>query len=526
MTRTPFVLLIALPFAACDDTNSDPRVHRLFGNPERAPLHGVPTPDDTGMDGTSNDPVPHLQPCYEDLDGDGWGNTDRVILAVTCPEGTTSSAGDCDDTAVGAHPGLPEVCGDGLDNDCDGSPAHCAWGGDIPADHATATIEGEVGSDHLGVRVTSAGDTDADGLPDLLVTPAEVWDPEGVVLARVYDGALTGTHAEADASATFVSTGSGTFDACGAGDLDADGQDDIVLGLPDADRVVVETGPFSGRVVVENASTVLSEGYAGSRLGASVAQVGHVWGGGSGRSWIVAGAPALSPSGAAVLVAGAGDGLRDEVFPGTTPAAGTEVAGLGDVDGDGYDDFAMTDRAPDAGRVWVFTRGLDTVATATLPALGGAVEGVGDLNRDGYADVAIGDPLRGEVRVFCGPLEGAYDAETADLVLSGTGTDQAGWSIAGRLDVDDDGWTDLLVGAPGADDKGAVYLYYGPLAPHAVAGAVFQGASEDDGFGTSVASLGDTDGDGYDDFAASAPNARVGDLEGAGVVYVYHGRGW
>ena len=60
---------------------------------------------------------------YPDVDGDGYGAWDGEVTAceVTGLEGYVTLVGDCDDEVFGTHPGADEVCGDDIDNDCDGS---------------------------------------------------------------------------------------------------------------------------------------------------------------------------------------------------------------------------------------------------------------------------------------------------------------------------------------------------------------------------------------------------------------------
>jgi hypothetical protein len=56
----------------------------------------------------------HLQATLTDLDRDG--------------DGFSPGQGDCDDSSAEAHPGAPEICGDGLDQDCDGADLACTPG--------------------------------------------------------------------------------------------------------------------------------------------------------------------------------------------------------------------------------------------------------------------------------------------------------------------------------------------------------------------------------------------------------------
>ena len=62
-----------------------------------------------------------LQTWYQDLDNDGYGNTAVTLEADEQPVGYVAVGGDCNDTNNAVNPGVPEICGNGIDDDCDGS---------------------------------------------------------------------------------------------------------------------------------------------------------------------------------------------------------------------------------------------------------------------------------------------------------------------------------------------------------------------------------------------------------------------
>lgn len=57
---------------------------------------------------------------YRDKDGDGWGDPSVTITACTAPRGYVSKSGDCRDNNVLVHPGMKEICGNGIDDNCNG----------------------------------------------------------------------------------------------------------------------------------------------------------------------------------------------------------------------------------------------------------------------------------------------------------------------------------------------------------------------------------------------------------------------
>jgi len=62
---------------------------------------------------------------YQDIDGDGFGNTNVTKKACTQPEGYVEKSGDCQDTIEEANPDAEEIMNNGIDDDCDGTIDEC-----------------------------------------------------------------------------------------------------------------------------------------------------------------------------------------------------------------------------------------------------------------------------------------------------------------------------------------------------------------------------------------------------------------
>ncbi|XP_023651158.1 integrin alpha-7 isoform X1 [Paramormyrops kingsleyae] len=96
-----------------------------------------------------------------------------------------------------------------------------------------------------------------------------------------------------------------------------------------------------------------------------------------------------------------------------------------------------------------------------------------------------------------------------------------GYSVA-TADLNSDGWTDIIVGAPNYFDRkaeigGAVYVYLNPAGHWHEARPIRLNGTHDSMFGLTVSGVGDLDQDGYGDFAVGAP------FDGDGKVYIYRG---
>lgn len=356
------------------------------------------------------------------------------------------------------------------------------------------------------------------------------------------------------------------------GDWNGDGEPDFLVGAPLAGFPGPSTGRaylhFGGPGADSAPDCVFVGEAAGDRFGQAVAGAGDV--NGDGYADLLIGAPGWEPEGGQgvdwgrvyVFFGGDPDGtappdsLPDLVLSGE--AAGDEfgraVAGLGDLDGDGFADLGVGapryDRreppAENVGRVYVFLGGdpagpappdgaADWVLTGAAPGdyFGWSVAGLADVNGDLAPDIGVSALLRSAAYVFWGgdPAGAAPPDDLPDLVLLGESTgDRFGYALAGAGDVDGDGLADVLVGAllndAGGADAGRAYVFRGRAAPDTVAAAaadrIFTGAAAGDWFGRAVAGVGDLDEDGYGEVLVGAPSLDVG-AASAGFAYLFRG---
>ena len=176
---------------------------------------------------------------------------------------------------------------------------------------------------------------------------------------------------------------------------------------------------------------------------------------------------------------------------------------------------------PTPSATWEFTVGPRTAAVDS--SWGTAL----DVNRDGYVDVLVGAPgfdgATGRAYLYLGSATGLGSTPTVTLVSPASAGGQFGASVASAGDVDGDGYADVIVGAPGLDSAaGRAYLYLGSATGLGSTPAVtLPGMAGPGGaFGTSVASAGDVNGDGYADVIIGAPASQ---LSPGGHGYVYLG---
>src|SRR5262249_18461632 len=206
---------------------------------------------------------------------------------------------------------------------------------------------------------------------------------------------------------------------------------------------------------------------------------------------------------------------------------GSSVAFLGDVNGDGVPDYVVGGPAhgfdnPGDGHA-VVCSGADgsrlfQFAGGCGASFGVAVEDAGDGDGDGLDDVAVGAPLDGNGAVYV--YSSATHALLRTLSSASTGS-RFGSSLANLGDLDGDGVADLAVGAPndgaGGSDLGLAVIY------SSASGTVLAqrtGATSGGGFGSVVADAGDVDGDGMRDLlVVEQADATSGTVQGTLRIY-------
>ncbi|MEM7205664.1 MAG: integrin alpha, partial [Planctomycetota bacterium] len=162
--------------------------------------------------------------------------------------------------------------------------------------------------------------------------------------------------------------------------------------------------------------------------------------------------------------------------------------------------------------------------TALGDAYGAAVAPAGDINGDGVPDLLIGAPLGDKSGVDAGYahlISGASGRLLREL-RGATADDRLGSSVAGIGEANGDGVPDYVVGAPGVDrpdgqDLGAVLVVSGRI--FTAAAQAFVGNRAGDGLGIACIGVGDLNGDGRADFAVGAADADRA-VPDAGIVRV------
>lgn len=374
-------------------------------------------------------------------------------------------------------------------------------------------------------RVSNLGDIDGDGVSDYGVSyPFTIFISQYCGSLRVYSGA---TRTQIRSHIGCRPSGQYGWAAVGIGDITGDGRSEYAIGdpgiegLPDEEGSIEVRNGATGAVIAAHTRS----GSGDDRMGYSLAAIGDV--NSDGIPDYAIGSPGddhlavvglllvnRTDAGRVDVISGANGAILETFLGGASgERLGTSIAGVDDMDGDGVRDLAIgvpfsAVGGTDAGRVEVRSPVTGNLIYSddgsSGEQLGTDVDDAGDVNGDGTGDYIVGAPFRD---FFFGPTDAGgatiYSGLSGTPLLSVAGSsanDHAGTSVAGLGDVNGDGKSDFAVGSPDADfsgdaDRGAVRVF----SSNGSAILTYFGELTTDRFGVDIVGPGDLDGNGRGD---------------------------
>lgn len=447
--------------------------------------------------------------CGDDIDNNcdeepiGCGLFDTLTLDDAEASWLGAAAGD----GLGAEvavlgdltgDGVAELAVSGTGADGSGADRGLVWVldgagvlGGSPAD-ALGTWEGSADAMAFGGTLTAVGDVNGDGFEDL-VGAAPDWSGSATATGHVamvlgpLSGALT---AEGTLEGSLASDQFG-YALSGGADLTGDGLADLVVGAPQRDRGLLNTGSawifsgaWTGTMSATDAEVELYGASASQLMGDALTVVEDL--DGDGFAELVVHSGQGSSSGRVSVFLGPLSGSlstssADLTWTSVGGSGGHRIASAGDVSGDGANDLLIGDASASSsvGVAYLLTAfktstSLSSAAAAKVSGavatpLTGAVSGGADVDLDGYGDVAVGASTTtsgGAIYLLRGPLSGSVSLSSGEGSVTGrSGGDGVGQDFSALQDLDGDGEVELVVGAPGDDtqaiNSGGIYLFGG-----------------------------------------------------------------
>lgn len=329
------------------------------------------------------------------------------------------------------------------------------------------TSRGSGAGDNYGFSVARIADINNDGVDDLAVGATQDDTAAGLGYVNILSGA--------SGALLWHVTGSGSdsrfgFSAADAGDINSDGVHDIAIAVPNYNsslgRISIVSGATGAQIITKSGTV------AGEAFGNSIACVGDYTG--DGKPELIIGAPLNSS--AAGRVYGWNPAFNFTFFTDTGVAGdflGWRVAALGDVTDDGKIDFIAT--APfatsnghsQAGSVRAYASGPPVTPLWTLNGVSTADQtglyftNIGDITGDGRDDFAAAGSQQfnattaGPGRVLVGD---GYLGSKLYQIEGDSSFDMFGWGLGAAGDINNDGTPDLIAGSafsdPGCDESG------------------------------------------------------------------------
>jgi hypothetical protein len=483
-----------------------------------------------------------------------------------------SGAGDYnkdtyDDVIVGAY--LEDTFPSG---GTDAGKAHIFYGGSSMDGYVDITMVGDTSSSNrykFGYSVSNAGDWDNDSYDEVIVGARYSSSSRGY--AHVYNFHDHWTSEGVPVSVFGEWRG---YSVASAGRFNNDSYDDVVVGAP-------RHGPFMamqmGQAFVFYGSSTGLSSTPDLTLNGEAQSDNFGWSVSSGDfnndgyDDVIVGAPLYDLNQSLDI------GRAYIFYGGASPDANADVTMTGEVAGDRFGwsvstagDFGNAtgsgcDSIEDAivgapkydngfstddGKAYIFygSSSMNNVADVTMVGetisdeFGYSVSYAGNVNSTNAShcdDVIVGAPLfndatmgypgnvdAGKAYIFYG---NSASPSTADWTkMGGAAGDKFGWSVSNAGDTNNDGYDDVVIGAPeydngGSSDEGRAYIFNGGSSMDTTVDVTLSGESvAGDKFGFSVSYAGNIDNDNYDDVVIGVPLNDVGGTS-AGRVFIYYG---
>ncbi|MCI0364625.1 MAG: FG-GAP-like repeat-containing protein [Phycisphaerales bacterium] len=390
-----------------------------------------------------------------------------------------------------------------------------------PGSFALRSHNGLQSGGRLGAAVAPAGDINQDGVVDYLVGSPGTSEntTKGVAVRSGADGTLLFNFPGEQGKSAFG------YSTASAGDVNNDGVPDIIVGDPD---MLVGCMDQGGAVVYSGADGSMLFFPAGTtgfeKFGQSVAAAGDV--DGDGHDDFIVGAPHRISEphnyiGYVAVFSGYHGGTLFETTGSSHSKLGWSVAGVGDVNGDGFPDVAAG--APLQGKVYIYDahngQTIRILSGYAFAQFGWSIANIGDTTGDGVSELAVGSP--GQGMEWWRGRASMFDGATGQLLRTVHGDSagsRAGFSVAAAGDVNGDGTPDFVVGSPWSEPDGTTT---GRVTVHSgVTGQairLFNAGPAYTGYASAAAGIGDLNGDGLSDLLVGAPQ------DGTGKVFIYPG---